>query len=377
MRIDYTGCLQQLYPMGTQYNRMLPRGTLHDPDKPSSVPAKINLSTYGLICNGLLGVGGFTCVYDVTDQAGKHYACKVADLSKPSLNGALPLEIAENTLQEIKLQQQLIKSRTAGILSLVKYYPSVEEIQKTIQKLKQKPNQKCHIKILQLTPLCVPYISFLDAFFMSHRKLTIQQSAALLLDLSEAVQKLHDQRMIHRDIKPSNLYIGPENGKLRLLISDFNTSRGLQSKSGKSFSITMRGSDGYMSPYLFRNGMQNGGYAKMTYTEALKLDVYAIGVIGYMLHNNGQMAPKQNGTMPYPKNSPSDEFSRFIIRMLEPNVAKAMPLQHVIETLYQFYRFGTASGKNSRQSQPPSRKPAAKSKEDGSRRKPRTRFVYV
>jgi hypothetical protein len=73
----------------------------------------------------------------------------------------------------------------------------------------------------------------------------IQKTVSMFVDLADALQNVHERRIVHRDIKPSNLLLTKD--KSRLLLSDFGLAR-----DEKASQLTRRGdfmgTVRYMSP---------------------------------------------------------------------------------------------------------------------------------
>ncbi len=334
--------LRTLYPTDEALKRLLPRGDSANLEVPIDdknkviLPGKIDLSEYGLECIGLLGYGGFSVCYHVREtKTGKDYACKISYLDRPSLNGSHWSSTTEKTLAEIKMMEQL--SKREGILRLKKYTPSCSEIEKILTAYhegKEKKVQhmlKKNYRILQITPLAVPYDKIMSQFYK--QKLTIQQASALLWDIAKAISTVHSLSIVHRDVKPGNLYLIKGRDRPHVVISDFNISRQVLGSSPITF--TPIGTQDYISPFL--QARQLYGHAQMTPAEAMKLDTYALGAISYQIFNNGQMPVRIGHNTTPPKNAPL-EICLLIVRMLETDVSKAMSMSDIIRTLEMIYK---------------------------------------
>jgi serine/threonine protein kinase/TolB-like protein len=112
-----------------------------------------------------------------------------------------------------------------------------------------------------------PLTSWCDA-----RQLGIRERLKLFLQVLDAVQYAHAQRVIHRDIKPSNILV-TDSGQVRLL--DFGVAK-LLAREEEQSDLTQRYgrvlTPDYASPELVR-GEQLGAAG----------DVYALGVVLYEL----------------------------------------------------------------------------------------------
>lgn len=99
--------------------------------------------------------------------------------------------------------------------------------------------------------------------------LTVEQAAALLGQIADALDYAHRSGVIHRDIKPSNVIID-QGGWLYL--TDFGLARGMLS-GGLTMTGAVMGTPEYMSPE------QAEGRANIGATS----DIYALGVVLYEL----------------------------------------------------------------------------------------------
>jgi eukaryotic-like serine/threonine-protein kinase len=109
------------------------------------------------------------------------------------------------------------------------------------------------------------------------RQLGIRERLQLFLQVLDAVQYAHAQRVIHRDIKPSNILV-TDSGQVRLL--DFGVAKLLASEEEQSDLTQRYGralTPDYASPELVR-GEQLGAAG----------DVYALGVVLYELLSGGR-----------------------------------------------------------------------------------------
>ena len=92
---------------------------------------------------------------------------------------------------------------------------------------------------------------------------------------------MHVKNIVHRDLKPENILLEhKENDKLEIKISDFGFACFFDPDNGLE---TVLGSTLYMAPELIR---------RENYDE--KVDIWAIGVIAYMLLTGRSPFPGQN-----------------------------------------------------------------------------------
>ncbi len=98
-----------------------------------------------------------------------------------------------------------------------------------------------------------------------------REAAALLLDVTRAIEYAHSRGVIHRDLKPSNILIGAD-GNPR--VTDFGLAKRVQGDSGLTGSGQILGTPSYMPPE------QAGGRRGEVGPAA---DVYALGATLYCM----------------------------------------------------------------------------------------------
>lgn len=101
-------------------------------------------------------------------------------------------------------------------------------------------------------------------------KFTERNAQALILQVLEAVDYLHDQGVVHRDIKPENLLFENESDDSPLRLTDFGISSFTQDDD--DMLTTVCGSRGYVAPEI----LLRKGYGK-------PVDMWAIGIMTYLL----------------------------------------------------------------------------------------------
>jgi len=96
-------------------------------------------------------------------------------------------------------------------------------------------------------------------------RLALPDVMAVMLQLLEALQCAHAQRVWHCDIKPSNLLVAPDG---RIKVTDFGIAR--VEASGITLRNALWGSPGYMAPERFAGGAMDQ-----------RVDVFSCGVLLY------------------------------------------------------------------------------------------------
>ena len=309
--IEYLQYLKQVYPQGARFDSLLPQ---------SSYKNCIDLRSYNLECLGEIGAGALSTVYKVKDMnTHEIYACKYTSLKH--INGGGPCAasfIAEKALQEIELMLKLRKKGVYGIMPLYGFYPSQDTIRKFAYLYRFIPRVLIPESsvIIELLPLAVPFRTFMDELFRSRRRLNVDQTCSIFLDILSPLEHMHDKvSVVHRDIKIDNLMlIKIPSGTVRIAISDFNISRELQFQTD---SYTAMGTPGYCNPRIMEKAINR---ERVTRDDAVKADLYGAAQCMYVLLNRGVMAPNK-GEIPAPKDTPSVEFTDLLRSILNPNVS--------------------------------------------------------
>ncbi|BBM83974.1 serine/threonine protein kinase [Candidatus Uabimicrobium amorphum] len=104
--------------------------------------------------------------------------------------------------------------------------------------------------------------------YIRKRKLTIEDSVKIIIQIIRGLQHAHQKKIIHRDIKPDNIII--TNDKVPK-ITDFGLARRLNQKSRITQNDIIMGTPIYMSPEQAR-GEHNLEYST---------DIYSTGVVFY------------------------------------------------------------------------------------------------
>lgn len=312
--------LKGVYPSPERLRALLPTGDAR---------YRTDLSSYGLQCIGYIGSGLMATVYRVR-KGDKEYACKVTSLRYTNTGAPSASDIAQRTLQEIKLTQTLMRDHVHGIMPLTEYLPSEGKIREYISKANRIPKAliPSDWMILELMPLGLPYTDFMNYLFRSGRKLTESQWAALMLDLIQPVQYMHKRSgIIHRDLKPGNIMIIiHENGQVRAAIADFNVSKAFAGK--RDYDYTKVGSEKYAHPRIMQHETRLG----VRKCDAENADIYAIAQIGYQLLNAGATAPCR-GYIPAPKNSPSTRVTELLRSMLSDDLQTIPSCDSIVNML--------------------------------------------
>ena len=103
---------------------------------------------------------------------------------------------------------------------------------------------------------------------------TEKELITILKELIHTFAELQRHKISHRDIKPQNILLFPDN---KFKISDFGEAKELMTNNRATIKQTIRGTELYMSPILFR-ALQKKTYNKYTEHNTFKSDVFSLGL---------------------------------------------------------------------------------------------------
>lgn len=116
--------------------------------------------------------------------------------------------------------------------------------------------------------------------------------------IAEAIDYIHENKVVHRDIKPENIVFSDENGKIKTYLTDFGISVTLDTSKVEFNTIHESGTPQYMAPELW---MPNTNKTK-------SIDIYAFGIMLYEVleghvpfdSDEKSVVMNQHMTMPVP-----------------------------------------------------------------------------
>ena len=127
------------------------------------------------------------------------------------------------------------------------------------------------------------YIKYgtLSNWMKNNQKITEEQASLILLKVLSAVEYLHSLHICHRDIKPENIMISKENDLASIKIIDFGLSaQQFNYLSNNEYCGTFI----YMAPEQIEKKLYH-----------FSVDIWSIGILMYMLLNNGKHPFYQKG----------------------------------------------------------------------------------
>lgn len=316
---EYEKVLSSIYPSQERLRALLPKGNRFK---------KINLSKFGLKCEGYIGKGAFNDVYRAVDKYGSTFAVKVTEPGNSS-HTLSAYDIAQYALREIELSEELVRNRVRGIVPILRYHPDKTEIRRYISDAKENRLYHDDFRIIETMPLGLPYDEFIEKILLKKCRISERQFSALALDLLTTVKYMHlNSNIVHRDIKPQNiLLIDQGNGKIRADFTDFNVSKCFGNKKIDPHYTTV-GSKGYIHIDL----LESNGKVDIYTAEAG--DVYSIGVILYQMLNSNNL-PSDARILPPPKYCPSERVADILRAMLSSHIRQIPSCDKLINKLYE------------------------------------------
>lgn len=193
-------------------------------------------------CGSLLGSGGFAKVFDFLDiRTLEHFACKVIEKSKLS--------------DDIKRRKFFIEINVHRRMQ----HPNI------VRFIRHFQDEYYHYILLER---CCRF-SLMD-MSRQRRVFTVPEAQYIMLQLIQAADYMHSNRVIHRDLKLGNIMID-STGCMK--IGDFGFAAELSTFDEKK--KTMCGTPNYIAPEIL-SVSTTGGYG-------FEVDVWCLGVILYTL----------------------------------------------------------------------------------------------
>lgn len=118
--------------------------------------------------------------------------------------------------------------------------------------------------------LVMPYVDgcTLRDYLFRQKRLTLEEAASFLSQISSALQFAHDHGVVHRDVKPSNILLR-QDGYAYLV--DFGLAKAMQDAEVLTSAGAMVGTPEYMAPE------QSNGFSDY------RSDIYSLGIILYQM----------------------------------------------------------------------------------------------
>ena len=211
---------------------------------------KFNSDDYNIIAQ--IGEGTFGKIYKVEGPNKKKYAMK---------------KILANSISEINALQ----SEYEMLLSLTPYNLNLVNI----HGIETKKLDKTTFVMYVLMDIAIRDWEKEILLRNSKKKFyTEKELITILKELIHTFAELQRHKISHRDIKPQNILLFPDN---KFKISDFGEAKELMTNNRATIKQTIRGTELYMSPILFR-ALQKKNMSKYTEHNTFKSDVFSLGL---------------------------------------------------------------------------------------------------
>ena len=201
------------------------------------------------IANGSFG----TVIHAIDIQNNKEVAIKIINK-----NGA-----KKDLISKMKEEVSILKKLNHK--NIVQYFDYTESISKLY--------------------ISMEYIKYgtLKQYIKTHKNISEKDASIIIKKLLSAVEYLHNNQICHRDIKPENIMFSKENDLTSIKLIDF----GLSYQNFNNLLISdYCGTLLYMAPEQIEKKSYN-----------FTVDIWSIGIILYMLLNNGQHPFYNNGDL--------------------------------------------------------------------------------
>ena len=223
----------------------------------------------------LLGVGGFSYVYEMEDSLSpnRHYAAKILGLGSTRVEEQQVFqaaviqhnsgELSENVMRIIAFWILKIQADNAG--KLIGYIPFGEENYAEAEGL---PVQIILTEKLDAVLLRDKYLKL---SLLREELKTEEEVIRFAKDIGRALFTVHSQGYLHRDIKLENIFWDEERKIYKL--GDFGIARYVGEEGAETAVFT----DGYGAPEIERS---------LSSSYNLTADIYSFGIVLFLLLNN-------------------------------------------------------------------------------------------
>ncbi len=190
-----------------------------------------------------LGSGSYGSVFEMNHPERGEYAVKILDFSKENLDSLIAYET--------KLEQIIGMSGNPYFVNVYEY-----------ETVELDTCYRCFVRMELLR-------SFVDVY--DYRELTEEDIIAIAINLCDALAVCEQKGIIHRDLKPGNILVD-QDGTCKL--ADFDAMKNSEDLDNQN---DIKGTPAYMAPELFHGREYDH-----------RVDIYALGMILYILLNDGR-----------------------------------------------------------------------------------------
>ena len=233
-----------------------------------------------------LGSGSYGNVYliersDIIGQIQSAVKVVVIPRSASELNSLRAQGLDSKSMTSYLEGQVRTLGEEIRVMETVKGYTNIVSIEDYhVIEQPEIPQWIMLIRMELLTPLLA---------YIANRNLSDTEVAKLGIDICSALVVCRKKNIVHRDIKPENIFISRD-GDFKL--GDFGVARTLERMNTQ---FTRIGTYDYMAPEVFNNTVDASDI-----DSAARVDIYSLGVVLYMLLNNGRIPFVPTGVIPTP-----------------------------------------------------------------------------
>ena len=205
----------------------------------------------------LLGRGGFSCVYEMVSRNDpeKHYAMKVMGFDKHTITSE-----AFHCMTDLQRTLSEQNESVARIIDSLEITLPIEE----------KGHRQIQFILMEKLEPVLKKDRFGKVALALAALETEEGVAEFALQIGEAIQTAHCNRVLHRDIKLENIFYHPQTGKY--VLGDFGIAKFVENGTAETMVYT----DGYGAPEIERC---------LAEQYSATADIYSFGVTLYLLLN--------------------------------------------------------------------------------------------
>ncbi len=205
--------------------------------------------------------------YNIITQIGEGTFGKIYKVEGPNKEKYAMKKILANSTSEINALQ----SEYEMLLSLTSYNLNIVNI----HGIETKKLDKTTFVMYVLMDIAIRDWEKEILLRNSKKKYYTEKELIIILkELIHTFAELQRHKISHRDIKPQNILLFPDN---KFKITDFGEAKELMTNNRATIKQTIRGTELYMSPILFR-ALQKKNMSKYTEHNTFKSDVFSLGL---------------------------------------------------------------------------------------------------
>lgn len=255
----------------------------------------------------VIGHGGTSIVYEVTDGNFKKQALKVIDIEDMA-QAAGDDRISRHTrrrMREYCLNEIAVMNELKSCDYIVRIN-GFHEYKNPADRGLSEDEQSYRSVFLILMEYLMPFSDY-----AAENPINENLLISMTRDCANALDCCHKHNILHRDVKQGNIFVRQENGITRFVLGDFGYCRRLN----KSGCVTSCGTDHFVAPEIrFGKNLHN----------RFNADIFSLGATLYFILTNGKSPSlyKSETSVPLAVDSISENFCNIVLKSTIVDPAK-------------------------------------------------------